>query len=115
MSTIIEITQQDKALLSLIAAGESTGVRGDPYTALYPNSTEPKLIRMSLAQVTQFQLLRIRSGFKSSACGRYQFIKNTLLDVVKISKLDRQRTIFTPDIQDYLILLRCVICVLVSL
>ena len=106
MSTLIEITQQDKALLSLIAAGESTGVRGDPYTALYPNSTEPSLIRMSLAQVTQFQRLRIRAGFKSSACGRYQFIKNTLLDVVKISKLDRQRTIFTPDIQDYLILLR---------
>ena len=106
MSTLIEITQQDKALLSLIAAGESTGVRGDPYTALYPNSTEPSLIRMSLAQVTQFQRSRIRAGFKSSACGRYQFIKNTLLDVVKISKLDSQRTIFAPDIQDYLILLR---------
>ena len=106
MSTLIEITQQDKALLSLIAAGESTGVRGDPYTALYPNSTEPSLIRMSLAQVTQFQRLRIRAGFKSSACGRYQFIKDTLLDVVKISKLDSQRTIFAPDIQDYLILLR---------
>ena len=106
MSTLIEITQQDKALLSLIAAGESTGVRGDPYTALWPSSTEPSLIRMSLAQVTQFQRLRIRAGFKSSACGRYQFIKNTLLDVVKISKLDSQRTIFAPDIQDYLILLR---------
>ena len=106
MSTTIEITQQDKALLSLIAKGESTGVRGDPYTALWPSSTEPSLIRMSLAQVTQFQRLRIRAGFKSSACGRYQFIKNTLLDVVKISKLDSQRTIFAPDIQDYLILLR---------
>ena len=106
MSTLIEITQQDKALLSLIAAGESTGVRGDPYTALWPSSTEPSLIRMSLAQVTQFQRSRIRAGFKSSACGRYQFIKNTLLDVVKISKLDSQRTIFAPDIQDYLILLR---------
>ena len=106
MSTLIEITQQDKALLSLIAAGESTGVRGDPYTALYPNSTEPSLIRMSLAQVTQFQRSRIRAGVASSACGRYQFIKDTLLDVVKISKLDSQRTIFAPDIQDYLILLR---------
>jgi len=106
MSTLIEITQQDKALLSLIAAGESTGVRGDPYTALWPSSTEPSLIRMSLAQVTQFQRSRIRAGFKSTACGRYQFIKDTLLDVVKISKLDSQRTIFAPDIQDYLILLR---------
>jgi len=106
MSTLIEITQQDKALLSLIAKGESTGVRGDPYTALYPNSTEPSLIRMSLAQVTQFQRSRIRAGVASSACGRYQFIKDTLLDVVKISKLDSQRTIFAPDIQDYLILLR---------
>ena len=106
MSTLIEITQQDKALLSLIAAGESTGVRGDPYTALYPNSTEPSLIRMSLAQVTEFQRSRIRAGVASSACGRYQFIKDTLLDVVKISKLDSQRTIFAPDIQDYLILLR---------
>ena len=106
MSTLIEITQQDKALLSLIAAGESTGVRGDPYTALWPSSTEPSLIRMSLAQVTQFQRSRIRAGVASSACGRYQFIKDTLLDVVKISKLDSQRTIFAPDIQDYLILLR---------
>ena len=106
MSTLIEITQQDKALLSLIAAGESTGVRGDPYTALWPSSTEPSLIRMSLAQVTEFQRSRIRAGVASSACGRYQFIKDTLLDVVKISKLDSQRTIFAPDIQDYLILLR---------
>lgn len=106
MSTTIEITQQDKALLSLIAKGESTGVRGDPYTALWPSTTEPNLIRMSLKQVKDFQISRIRSGFKSTACGRYQFIKNTLLDVVKISKLDPERTIFTPDIQDYLILLR---------
>ena len=106
MSTLIEITQQDKALLSLIAKGESTGVRGDPYTALWPSTTEPNLIRMSLKQVKDFQISRIRSGFKSTACGRYQFIKNTLLDVVKISKLDPERTIFTPDIQDYLILLR---------
>ena len=78
MSTLIEITQQDKALLSLIAAGESTGVRGDPYTALWPSSTEPSLIRMSLAQVTQFQRSRIRAGFKSTACGRYQFIKDMM-------------------------------------
>lgn len=97
------LTQQDKALLSLVAKGESGGK--DPYIALWPGTTNSNITSMTLAQVDQFQTSRINAGHKSSAIGRYQFIRGTLREVVKQSGLPTT-TVFTPDVQDYLIIVR---------
>jgi muramidase (phage lysozyme) len=102
MSTLT-ITQQDKALLALVAKGESSG--RDPYIALWPGTTDSRITSMTLTQIDQFQTSRINSGYRSSACGRYQFIRGTLREVVKQSGLPLT-TIFTPDVQDYLIVVR---------
>lgn len=99
------ITQQEKSLLTLISKGEAT--RGkDPYTSLWPSTTEPRLTTMTLEQVDAFQTSRIRSGYKSSASGRYQFIRSTLREVVRNSGLDPKTTRFTREIQDLLIIQR---------
>jgi len=99
----ITITDQEKSLLNLIAKGESSaGV--DPYTSLWPGTSEASLIQMTCSEVQRFQTQRITQGFKSTACGRYQFIKKTLTEAIKVSGVDPLTTCYTPDVQDYLIL-----------
>lgn len=103
--TEITITDRERQLLDLVARGEA--VRGsDPYTSLWPSTTEPLLIQMTLAEVDRFQTQRIDAGFASSACGRYQFIRRTLRECVGYLGVDPARTRFTPDVQDALILAR---------
>ena len=99
----ITITDQEKSLLNLIAKGESSaGV--DPYTSLWPGTSEPSLIQMTCSEVQRFQQQRIDQGYKSTACGRYQFIKKTLREAIRVSGIDPLTTRYTPDVQDYLIL-----------
>ena len=101
----VEITNQDRALLQLIAKGEST--RGaDPYISVYPSTTEPQLVRMTLAEVQEFQRRRINSGFRSSAVGKYQFIRSTLKVCIGYLSVDPFKVCFTPDMQDALIISR---------
>jgi len=101
--TEITITGQEKSLLSLIAKGESSaGV--DPYTSLWPGTSEPSLVQMTCAEVQRFQQQRLDQGHRSTACGRYQFIKKTLTEAIRVSGIDPLTTRYTPDIQDYLIL-----------
>lgn len=98
-----EITDQDQAVLDLIAKGESAaGAEG--YTSVYPGKKEPSLIQMTLAEVDRYQSQRISQGVGSSAVGRYQFIQGTLRSAVGILKVDPLRTRYTPQIQDSLIL-----------
>lgn len=101
MSQTITITTQERYLLDLIATAES-GPFG--YTAYYPSSTDPTIVEKTLQQILAFQQERISSGIKSSAIGRYQFIKKTLESAINIAGLDTARTRFTAEIQDYLIL-----------
>lgn len=100
----IQISDQEKKLLDLVAKGEA--VQGaDPYTSLWPSTSDPAIPLYSLAQIDQYQTDRIRAGFKSSAIGRYQFIRETLREVVVLSGLPGT-TRFSPDVQDYLIIVR---------
>ena len=99
----ITITDQERSLLTLIAKGESSaGV--DPYTSLWPGTSEPSLVQMTCSEVQRFQQQRLDLGHRSTACGRYQFIKKTLTEAIKVSGIDPLTTRYTPDIQDYLIL-----------
>ena len=99
----ITITDQERSLLTLIAKGESSaGV--DPYTSLWPGTSEPSLVQMTCSEVQRFQQQRLDQGHRSTACGRYQFIKKTLTEAIKVSGIDPLTTRYTPDIQDYLIL-----------
>lgn len=99
-----QITTQEKALLNLIAKGESEGTGGDPYCALYPGKNDPRITEFTLSQIDQFQTDRINSGYASSACGRYQFIRKTLRVAVSESGLNAATTRYNRDVQDYLIL-----------
>ena len=99
----ITITDQEKSLLNLIAKGEAAaGV--DPYTSLWPGTSEPSLVQMTCSEVQRFQNQRIQQGYKSTACGRYQFIKKTLTEAIRVAEIDPLTTRYTPDVQDYLIL-----------
>ena len=99
----ITITDQEKSLLNLIAKGEAAaGV--DPYTSLWPGTSEPSLVQMTCAEVQRFQTQRIAQGYRSTACGRYQFIKRTLTEAIRVAEIDPLTTRYTPDVQDYLIL-----------
>jgi len=100
-----QITNKDRALLQLIAKGEATQ-GSDPYISVYPGSTEPALVQMTLAEVQEYQRRRINSGYKSSAVGKYQFIKATLKECIGYLGADPVRVKFTPDIQDALIIER---------
>jgi hypothetical protein len=100
----IQISDQERKLLDLVAKGEA--VRGaDPYSSLWPSTADPMIPEYTLAQIDQYQTDRIRAGFKSSAIGRYQFIRGTLREVVTLSGLPGTIR-FSPDVQDYLIILR---------
>lgn len=99
----IIITDQDRQMLDFVANGEATN-GGDPYISLWPSSREPLLTQMTLAEVDRFQTQRRNAGFRSSACGRYQFIRKTLRYAVTLLGIDPARTRFTPDVQDALIL-----------
>jgi muramidase (phage lysozyme) len=99
----VTITAQEKSLLNLIAKGESTA-GADPYTSLWPGTSEPSLVQMTCSEVQRFQNQRIQQGYKSTACGRYQFIKKTLTEAIRVSGVDPLTTQYSPDVQDYLIL-----------
>jgi len=86
-----------------IAKGEAVA-GADPYTSLWPGTSEPSLIQMTCAEVQRFQTQRINSGYASSACGRYQFIKRTLTGAIEILGIDPLTTRYTGDVQDALII-----------
>lgn len=100
----ITISDQDRALLRLIADGEA--VRSNPYCSVWPGHVEAELINMTLSQVEAYQNQRLASGRDSSAVGKYQFIKSTLKECVGYLGCDPVRTVFSPDVQDAMIVKR---------
>jgi len=104
----ITITEQDKKLLDLIAKYES-GPLG--YNAHWMGETDNRLCSMTLDDVKEKQnelVSREGKPGKSSAVGRYQFIKVTLDYCIKNAGLNDKKDIirFTPEVQDALIIIR---------
>ena len=65
-------------ILDLIAKHEGAG----SYNIVYGGAAVP-LTQMTIREVRQYQDLMLRSGSRSSAVGRYQFIKSTFAQVVR--------------------------------
>ena len=92
----------DGELLDFIASKES----GGDYNAVYGQGSVPGLSDMTIAQVLDYQKQLLAQGQKSSAVGRYQFIRSTLAEEAKAAGIDINREKFTPEMQDKLILHR---------
>lgn len=94
----LSITEQDKKLLSAIGIGES----GGSYTAVNGvRGGVSQLTSMTIPQVIAYAK-QVGAGSGSGAVGKYQFIPGTLSGIFKKSGLP-DTTIFSPDVQDYLI------------
>ena len=94
-----EVSELEKKLLDLISGKES----GGKYDALYPGSRDSVIPQLTLGQVDEFQTRRINSGIKSSAIGRYQFIRKTLRGAKSVAGI-ADSVQFNPSIQDYLMI-----------
>jgi uncharacterized protein YutE (UPF0331/DUF86 family) len=114
-STSTTTSRPDKLLLERIAKGETyTGMKG--YNTSYnygkwiPKGT-PKLTELTIRDIFKLQSVMVRKQeaigkrHTSSAVGKYQFIEKTLRDVVKQTKTPLD-AVFTPELQDQLILYR---------
>ncbi len=92
----------DGELLDFIAAKES----GGDYNAVYGQGSVAGLTDMTIAQVLDYQKQLLAQGQKSSAVGRYQFIRSTLAEEASAAGIDINKEKFTPENQDKLILNR---------
>jgi peptidoglycan hydrolase-like protein with peptidoglycan-binding domain len=82
-------------VLDLIAGPES----GGRYDAVYPGRRRPQILDMTIDELVPDMRARGRAS-GSSASGRYQYIRTTLLDVVGGMGLDTATTKFDPETQD---------------
>lgn len=100
-----------KLLLDRIAKGEIGTSESKGYNTTLgfgkyiPKGTKP-IYTMTIDEVYELQATMIRNGASSSAVGRYQFIGVTLRELVKAAGIDTANTIFSPSLQDALILRR---------
>ncbi len=86
-----------KSLLQYIGNKESRG----NYNILVGGKTEPNLTNMTISEVLEYQKGMISRGHESTAVGKYQIIRGTLLELIKqgyATTSDR----FSPEVQDKL-------------
>lgn len=90
----------DRPFLELI--GEIEGPDGYDDIVLGATSAPPKPItRMTISEVLDYQSKLKREGSKSTAVGRFQFIRKTLEWLVEEHRISRDQT-FNRHVQDYL-------------
>jgi muramidase (phage lysozyme) len=87
------------ALLDFIGQKESNG----NYNILVGGKTEPNLTNMTISEVLEYQKTMLRRGHESTAVGKYQIIKKTLLGLVG-QGYAKLTDIFNPQTQDKLAL-----------
>lgn len=87
------------AVRELIASVESVG---GSYNSIFGGSTNTPLTTMTIAEVMKLQQDMLRSGSRSTAVGRYQFMSYTLPEYVKKAGLDPNNTRFDSVTQDLL-------------
>lgn len=102
MSLSYTITAQEYRLLDLVASKEENPRAPDVYMSLWPSTHDTRIPQMTLAQIDQFQTSRLRTQ-RSSAIGRYQFIRSTLRTLVQRTGVPRN-LLFNNVLQDYLAL-----------
>lgn len=90
-------------ILDLIASVES----GGSYTAVYPGSSQPEILNMTIEELYADMRKRVDQQKKkspdksaSSASGRYQYIRKTLVWIVKDMGIDPKAAIFDENMQD---------------
>lgn len=83
-------------ILNFIARYESRG----NYNIVVGGQTVPELSKMTLNQVYDYQRQMVQSGKESSAVGRYQYIRKTLVDTAAQMGLDPATTVFDQKTQD---------------
>lgn len=97
-----EVSEQDRKLLDFIAQKES----GGDYDVVYGKGKVDKLTDMTVKEVMDYQKQLTDSGQKSSAAGKYQFIRSTLAEEASAAGIDVEKEKFTAELQDKLILNR---------
>lgn len=92
----IASTPKGNKILDLIGTLESS----DNYNVIFGGEERP-LTKMTIKEVFELQEQLLAEGKKSSAVGRYQFIRNTLKEEVSKMGID-ENTIFDENLQDQL-------------
>lgn len=85
-------------ILDLIGRYES---RGGNYNVLVGGRVEPNLTSMTISEVLEYQRNLVNSGAPGSAAGKYQIIRDTLLDLVNRGVASPNER-FSPATQDRL-------------
>lgn len=83
-------------LLNFIARYESRG----NYNVVFGMKPDPKLTSMTIADVLNLQDQHVRSGSRSSAAGRYQYIRKTLRDTIAQMGINPSKTLYNETTQD---------------
>jgi muramidase (phage lysozyme) len=87
-----------KLLLDFISKPESNG----NYNAYYGKANSTKdLSAMTVKEILLWMKARTDAGSPSSATGRYQFMRKTLLGLIRDLGIPESRK-FTPELQDYM-------------
>jgi peptidoglycan hydrolase-like protein with peptidoglycan-binding domain/lysophospholipase L1-like esterase len=85
-------------LLDLIAKPES----GGHYDIMMGGTRNPKILKMTIAELLQYQRAYKAGGHETAAAGRYQFMPETLKNVARRIGLDFNKDVFDPETQDKL-------------
>jgi hypothetical protein len=90
----------DRPILNLIGGIEAPAGYDDYYRGIKIKPQKP-VSRMTIREVIDFQNRAVAHGSKSSAIGRYQFIRGTLSELTKKKRIHPD-TIFDKRVQDFL-------------
>lgn len=109
MSTFAGKDKCTDIILDFIAGGIWGDLLGNPigesdgnYNAYFGHITGPyNFATYTLTQIYNFQAIMLRNDSRSTAIGRYQFLRRTLQALQTKQKLPNS-TLFTPELQDKL-------------